>query len=227
MADVLKQVQEDCHGRALAAETLEDVAVILVRKDYTEQELKRMLGVVHGRNGKVGAAVLVQMPVITVPDPDVPGPRTQIVQSFVVLEHPTLNAGSNGCGKSAEQIAIAVAQLFHHFTPYGVTQCFTAAPAAIVPDFTFDGLVAYSVQVQTFLALGIPSKVSTPKITAAGLTVTITCPTAGAAILYSIDCSYPTLEYTGPITLEAAATVRAVGTLEGRQQSDVASLQVS
>lgn len=222
----MRQVQEDCHARILAADTLADVAAILMRKDLTEQEVKRLLGAVHGRNNKIGAAILVQMPFLAVPEPNVPGPRLQLVQTFTVLEHPTLNAGSQGTGISAEQIAIEVLQLFHHWIPYGVTQVFVGGPDAIVPDVSLDGLVAYTVTVSTFVALAKPDKVARPTISADGLTVTLACATSGASIVYSTDGSYPTTAYAGPFTLPAAATVRAAASKPDMQQSDVAQASI-
>ena len=238
MPDVLRQLQEDFYGRALAAEPLDEVALVLVRKDYSEQELQRLLGTVKGRGGKVGAAVLVNMPVLSVSDPDVPGPRTSIVQTLTVLEHPTINAGSTGCGKTAEQIALSLLQLFHHFNPAGISQVFVGSTAAIVPEGGFDGLVGYTVTLQAPLQLSAQRKVATPRIAAAptsGLpaTVTITCATVGASIYTTTDGSYPSASnpnatlYAAPFEVAAAATVRATASLSGLQQSDVAQLCLS
>ncbi|NBQ68869.1 MAG: hypothetical protein EBU46_08570, partial [Nitrosomonadaceae bacterium] len=61
------------------------------------------------------------------------------------------------------------------------------------------------------------SKVETPTFNPVGgtypyaVTVTIACGTAGAAIKYSIDGSTPTLDYTGPFTVNSNTPVKAVG----------------
>lgn len=229
MSDLLRRVQEDFHARLSAAPYFADVALILVRKEYSEHELKQLLSTLVGRAGKAGACIFVQMPLLSVPAPNMPGPGFDVVQSLTVLEHPTINGGSAGTGKTAEALAIAAVQLFHHFIPFGLTQCFKADPAAIVPELSFAGLVAYSVQFSTSVALEKPAKVATPKIQAtAGLpsTVTLTCATAGATLLVSTDGSYPTAEYTAPLEISAETLVRAVAELAGAQQSDVAQLRV-
>lgn len=58
-------------------------------------------------------------------------------------------------------------------------------------------------------------------------TVTVTCPTEGAKIYYTLDGSTPSAEngtlYTGPITLTKSCILKLIGVMEGRENSKVVS----
>jgi Chitobiase/beta-hexosaminidase C-terminal domain len=236
MSAVLLQVQEDCLGRLLAAEQVNEVAIFLMRKAQTEEEIAGLLRTLKGRSGKIGACIMVQMPVIDVVSPNLPGPSTAITQSFLVIEHPTLNAGSQGTGKSAEYLAEETLRLFHHFTPYGVTQVFVGGQNAIVP-LELEGMRAYTVTLTTTVQLTIPAKVVrpviAPSVPAAPSMITLSTATAGAAIHYTIDGSYPSaanptaLLYTVPFPQATAATIRTAASKAGMQQSDIAQVNIS
>lgn len=60
--------------------------------------------------------------------------------------------------------------------------------------------------------------------------VTITCPTAGATIYYTLDGSTPTAsssQYTGSLTISSSAMLKAVGVKAGADNSEVASATFS
>lgn len=210
MSAALLTVQEDFVGRLTAAAQFSDVAIISQRKALTESEIAKLLQTVKGRSGKIGTCILVQMPVLDVIDPNLPGPNTAILQSMTVIEHPTLNSGSLGTMKSAEYLAEEVLKLFHHFVSFGVSQVFNGVQNAIVP-VDLEGLRAYVVTLQSQVRLAIPGKVARPVISASSpsvpSTITLTCPTAAAAIYYTTDGSYPSSEnpnahlYTAPFEL--------------------------
>lgn len=234
----LKLIQEDAFARLSVAADFTTVGLILARKAVTEQEVQQKRGVQSGRGGKVGTCVVVEMPVVRVDSPNAPGPSTIVEQSFLVLEHPEMNAGTTGSGLSAEQLAVDCLQLFHHFMPFGTSQVMTAADDAIVPDFTFKNLVGYRVTVSTLIALRRRAKVQLPTISpvtgAAPLQITLACPTSGAAIWYTVDNTYPSSAnvpastlYTVPFTLATAATLRVGAEKSGLQPSDIAQLDSS
>ncbi|MGI5245296.1 chitobiase/beta-hexosaminidase C-terminal domain-containing protein [Dactylosporangium sp. CA-139066] len=83
-----------------------------------------------------------------------------------------------------------------------------------------------------FYTQGGASTVATPTFSPPGGTyssaqsVTIATATAGASIRYTLDGSTPTAAsplYTGPLTISATTTVRAIGVLAGQANSAVAS----
>jgi Fn3 associated len=230
MNPLLLTVQNDFVGRIAAEPSLTNVAVFAQRKALTVSEINVRLKTLAGRSGKVGACIMVQMPVLDVVDPDLPGPKTAITQSMLVVEDPTLNAGDKGTGKSAEEIAIAVLQLTHHFIPFGVTQVFVGQPNAIVPVSDLDGLPAYLVSVSTFVQLRRPSKLGRPVISSAagaGVSLDVTL-TGSGSIYYTTDESYPASTnpeatlYTAPFNITEDTTVRAAAEQPGFQQSDIA-----
>jgi hypothetical protein len=230
--DIMQGLQDDFVGRHEAAAYFSDVAIIALKAEVPVAELAKQKGVLHGRAGKVGACVLVRKPVLDVVDPNVPGPRCAVVQQMIILEHPTINAQSNGTGKSAEQLAIASLRLCHHWVPYGVSQVFVGERDAILPDDGFPGLSAYVVTLTSFIGLVPSVRVQRPTIDfsvgAAPATVTLACGTVGAAIWYTTDESYPSSVnpaatlYSVPFVQATAATIRAAGELAGHDQGDVA-----
>jgi hypothetical protein len=91
------------------------------------------------------------------------------------------------------------------------------------------GLDPSGVQVSEYR---IVNQVSTPVISPAGglfssaTPVTLTCPTSGASIYFTLDGSTPTTSsslYTGSLTISSSATVKAIGVKAGAENSPVAS----
>jgi hypothetical protein len=128
-------------------------------------------------------------------------------------------------------VAVDLLQLFHQWIPYGVTQVLVAGPNAIVPFVELPGLVGYSITLTSFVALKKPLKAALPTIAlsseSAPATVTVTSVTSGATILYSIDGTYPTTEYTEPVAIASACTFRALAGKTGLQQSDIAQSKIT
>ena len=235
MSGLLEQIQVDCEERLKADPWFGDLAIIEQRKGVTLDELKQRLSVGLGRGGKVGACILVLMPGGG-PQDQTPGPRLYLVQSFIVLVHPELNSRSTGTGKSAEEIAYRILQLFN-FAHLGYGAVLESESDALVPTDSFDGLVGYQVNLHTAAGEVPLSRVITPSISAPGTaapqTITITTATAGAAIWYTTDGSYPSSAnanahaYGAPFTQATAATVRAAAEKSGLQQSNVTQLILS
>jgi hypothetical protein len=159
--------------------------------------------------------------------------RLAVIQAFTVLEHPTLNAGSIGTGKSAEEISVELVDLFHFASYSGAEQVARAAPATIVPDLSFEGMVGYEVRIVTFVDLDQPLRAGLPLIDpdegAHPQSVTLASGTAGADLWYTQDGSYPSsqnataLKYSGtPVAIAAACKLRAAAEKSGQQPSSVA-----
>ena len=71
-----------------------------------------------------------------------------------------------------------------------------------------------------------PSAVATPVISISGTSATITCSTSGATIRYTLDGTTPTAsstQYSSPITLSGACTIKAIAVKSGMTNSSVAS----
>lgn len=234
--DLLVRVQDDCHARLLQHAELADVAIIQERRATTEQELAKLLSTLKGRSGKIGVAILVQRPMFY-PEADNSSLRGQLVQAFTVIEHPTLNRGSQGTQKTAEALAIEVLRLFHFAACSVPQQTFSALPSgAIIPDDTLDGLNAWEVRLALQVSPGRGLRCGTPLIDPdsgdGSAEVTLTCATSGAAIFYTTDGSYPSSQneaarkYLVPFA-PGAVTLRAAAELDGYQQSSVAQVTFS
>ncbi|WP_193210594.1 chitobiase/beta-hexosaminidase C-terminal domain-containing protein [Luteolibacter marinus] len=110
--------------------------------------------------------------------------------------------------------------------PVTVSASATIRAFATAPD-----LDASSVQTEDYF---IVNQVSAPVISPQGgqfssaQSVTITCPTAGATIYYTLNGSTPTSSstvYSGPILVSSTSTLKAVGVKVGSENSPVASAQ--
>jgi len=233
----LHLIQEDCYGRLLAEPALLSVSMLLQRRAVTEVEVKKMLSVQSARNGKAGACVIIEMPILAIADPNSAGPRANIIQAFTVLEHPTINASSVGTGMDAEQIAVAVLQLFHFYAAEGITTAFFGEGPTIVPENSIDGLVGYRVIMRTRILLEPVVKAVFPTIAAAAVgrtqRITLTATTPGSAIYYTLDGSYPTPGgaaahlYSAPFVISAPCTLRAACSGSGLQQSNVVQADIT
>lgn len=229
MSSTRVRLQAFAEARLLAEPYFADIAIILQRKGVTEQELKQLVSARTARGGKVGACVLVLIPGADVIDVNVPGPCLSLVQSFVVLVHPTINASDIGTGKEPEDIAERVLQLFHHAN-LGWGAVLTGGAGAIVPNDSFDGLVGQQVNLNTRGGPAALEKVGRPTISPAsgapGQSITLACGTSGAAIYYTTDGSYPSSANTAA-QLYSAPFVGAAGELlvaaekAGSVQSDI------
>ena len=75
-----------------------------------------------------------------------------------------------------------------------------------------------------------PSVVAAPVITISGNSATITCATSGATIRYTLDGTTPTAsstQYSSPITLSSACTIKAIAIKSGMTNSSVTSKSYS
>jgi hypothetical protein len=211
------------------------VPVLEQRRGITESDVQVAIGTVNQQSGLVGTVVIVLMPRLAGQDPNAPGPRYTVRYPIQIIDWPVVRrqsqAGGGGSGVSAEEIADRVREIIHLLNfGRGQTVYFDRMEPVTVPD----GMVSY---ILTFKRLGTDAPPTgcaavgiSPSAGTHPVTVTLTCATAGAAIYYTIDGSYPgsinptaTL-YTTPFSVSTAATtVRAAAELSGYQQSQVIS----
>ena len=234
----LEQDQADFAARASAEPYFADVGVYLLRPranasaTQITQGIENALNCIVKKAGKGGAAVTVMMPLLQPRDPNVLGVQFDSTITVRVQEHPLFNmAASTGTLKSAECIALEVVKLFHHFRN-GRGQIWTVS-AGPVPNLDFEPKVTYDVTFSRLMPTASAGKAAVPSISPKGgatpAEVTLTCATPGAAIHYTLDGSYPAPDaegstlYAAPFTVAAGALLRAVASLDGAQQSDVAS----
>ena len=222
----------DLAARLRADPFFDDIAVIEEVSGDLEKNLLRALGTASaGGTGTVGAAVSVELPSVR-PDrnaQDAPGPALEMIFGVGVLVNRTAAFSSFGAGKSAEKIALTIANIIHHYSAAGLGgQC---------GPFIFDGMLpfkrpegndtAYRLTFRASATVGRSSKVREPAIAPGETVVAISCATAGAAIYYSIDGTYPTTLYEAPFALPASGSViRASGVKTGFIASNTSAVQV-
>lgn len=235
MSDPLEIEQEDFYGRLLAVPALADIKILLQRKGVTESDIETALSVLNDRGaGKIGAVVIVLMPSLTPENPDSPGPLYLINAVVQVIEQPLFNLGASGTGVSAEQMAQSVRRSLHHFsTGYGSVYTF----ASMEPIPASEGQISYGVRFTRKAGDANTGRCAVPAISAdpasAPATVTISCLTAGAAIYYTTDGSYPSSAnaaatlYSAPFSVTEAATIRAAAEKTGLDQSSISKLTLS
>lgn len=232
--DQLEQDQADFFHRLSSDSFFADVKVLLEAKGDTEADIEQALSVLLEKGAKIGACVVVLMPTLTNDAPNAPGPRSIVRMTCQVIDQPLMNLGASGTGKSASQIAERVRMICHHFST-GRGNVYTFAAQDPIPMEV--GKNSYGVAFTRLGGDAPPRKVGTPVIAAtadtAPATLTITCATAGAAILYTLDGSPPfsgnpaALTYSAPVDLAEPATVRAAAWLTAYQASDVTRKVIS
>ena len=222
----LVQMQADGAGALLSDGRLGSVNVVQYRKLRAQSEVDASAIYAVPRNGKAGAGVLMEMPTLVVPKPNLPGPSGQFVVTCVALEEPNMNMEpTTGTLVSAEDIAQIVLEILHGLVIEGVGALY-ADERPIVPADEFAGLVGYRITLRLASLRPQTERVATPTIVEQGLQVTFACATAGAAIYYTMDGSFPgpgnpeALRYASSFTM-TGAVLRWAAYLAGMVGSNV------
>lgn len=234
--DPFQALQLEIHARLDCDAYFDDlpIHVILPRASDAETaaQASRVQKAATGtleKAGKYGCAIFIESPDANSKDETI-GPRLVTVPQITVIEKPEINLLDHGTGKSAERVALYIAQLlFQQFIgrltadvtmgTFGKAKINTPkepeSPRLVTITFELD------VQPTPLARCGQCT------ITAAALQVTLACATSGAEIYYTTDGSYPyagnteaTL-YAAPFTVETGTTVRAVAHKLGLTASPV------
>lgn len=230
MSASLLQFQQDVTARLQSDSYFVDIPVFLIREKRLESEINLAVNFMSpvGSGTKRGVGVLVLMPTASDPKENVPGPFLEMAIIVRVHENPTVNMADQGIQKSAEEVALQVLSVLHHFQPVGVCGALFASRNALVPSLAFEPLVTYDVKVQALFPQANPSRAAMPTITNNANTITLATGTAGASIYYSLDASFPWsgsgLLYTVPFVIVPPKTVRAAAYKSGMQGSNVNQL---
>ena len=225
----LLQLQTDVYEMVRAIEDLAYVNTVLLRRVLTGQEILNEQLTLTARNGRTGAGIVIEMPVVGVRQPNAPGPQADATISLLVLEQPELNLdASGGTQVTAEEIALTLLQSLHHWHLQGLGSLF-ALGNAIEPMNEFEGHVGYRVTLGVQFAQDQLARVEPPVITWDTGVVTITCATVGASVYYTKDESFPTTTtalYGAPFTVTVDTVVRACAYLTGSLPSHVNRAEV-
>ena len=235
---ILELDQEDLAARLSAdAFFLNVVPVLLERRGITENDVQISMRAMQP--GQVcGTVAIVMMPKLIATDPNAPGPASFARYGIQVIDYPIIRCQSpGGAGVSAEEICDRIRQIIHHVA-FGRGQALYFDGLAPIPQPP--GQVSYGVYFKCRQVDSPPASVATcgisPTSGTGPLTVTLSNQTAGAAIYYSLDGSYPSsvgaaaspatsFLYSAPFTAAAGALIRAAAELTDYQGSNVAQVQ--
>ena len=239
--DDMLRLQSDVAGALASCDLFDPVHVVERRKLRLQSELEFvafLTGKRAGADGRAGAMVSVDMPVFTVPDPNISGPQKLVVMTLTVLEHDAVNMGTSGTQVPAETWANLALDFLHHWMPRaGVA--ITAADTAIAPAGEFKQLIGYTVAVRLPRFRSAFARVKQATISVATGTATITnhSDNSDAVVWYTTDGSYPadknrlpaatSVHYTAPFAVVAGQEVRWAAYKAGMFPSSVGSHSVT
>jgi len=211
----LRAFQDHTEMKLNSESLLQYVAIVSQRKQVKLDATKRVAPHIAGRNGKVGAGLLIGLPVIDPADNDVPGAQMVVKLPIDILVKDDLSLVlSNGAGVSAEEVLVITWQLLHQFlNKYLGTGNWTVAGADPIEDQR--GAYGYQLVLEVRFGSDQPDKTPTPTFSLAGGNVTLT-PFPGSTAYYTLDGSFPansatinpaTHLYAAPFAVTSGQTV--------------------
>ncbi len=217
----LNTLQDHTLSKLLSEPLLQSVSIASQRHQVKLDITARTAPHMAGRNGKVGAGILIQLPVAD-PDhdrSDVPGAQMLVKLPIDILVKDEISLVlSNGANITAEQIVTIVWFLLNQYLNQAIGSGNWFVDG-FDPIEDRKGAYGYQLVLAVRAAQDQPPKVAAPIVTFAGGNATITCATAGAQIYFTTDGSFPG-PYTPPAgypantsTLYAAPFAVASGTV--------------
>jgi hypothetical protein len=232
--DILDRLQADVTAILKAVPDLADAAIFSDNEGDIESEVVKKLGPLNaGEGGKRGLCGIVLAPETEEAEPNTPGPQMNARIDIQFIENVTVNRGSAGTGvRAATAAATALNALQLHVLGWTALYC---PPKPVTPvKIEKAGHISRLVTLIARASLPGNSKCSAVVPQAAGGELSLTCATAGAAIWYTVDGSYPAPSnaaatlYTEPvINLDGGTLVRAAAYKEGLNPGDCRPFTVS
>lgn len=191
MMDPVARLQADVWGRLSAHPFFAAVAVLNNERGIIGDDVEAALKLFAKKNGKSGAALVVDRPLRDVRNADAPGPDMEITIPVTVAEMPLINRAAGGTGRLTEELVTEVMSLLHGWQPGSHTgQCY-CGPDAVTPTVGNDRVIVTEIRMRTRMRLATPGRVATPVISGDVGNVQIGCNTPDAHIYYTIDGSWP------------------------------------
>jgi hypothetical protein len=229
-----ERLQNDVAGALLAdADSyFADVTVVAVRSLEAVAVAAAAVAGTKVKNGKAGVAVRVLMPTMRKADKEVVG-KLRASLTVRVVENPTVNNGSAGTGKSAEEVAAKCYDILDRLRLAWTANELRADENEVEPQVV-DGTLQYDLAFYTYLPTAGRTVVATPTVTQGATTVTLACATASANVYYTSDgLTFPSAAnaatlYSAPFAVPAAGTLLRVAAYKaGSRQSDVVNYTVT
>lgn len=173
-----------------------DIPVVIAEKGNIRAEMERMQAVVTAKSGKRGVAVVVLQVIADDPYNEVGFGPMKLFCGLQVVENVELNQDTSGTGKSARAVARRLVQIIKPTRLGGLTTDFVCDKPCIEPGMIkqADGsnLISYLVNFFTYEADTEPmEQVASVGFAPAGGQLALICATAGAAIWFTLDETFP------------------------------------
>ena len=214
------------------------IPILEQRLGITENDVEIAISTANNQNGLIGTVVIVLMPRLAGVDPNAPGPRYWVRYPIQVIDWPTVRRqAAGGSQVSAEEACDRIREIIHGMNCIRSQGQLQITFDKLEPVQVKDGQVSYIATFKRYGTDAPPVSCAAVGIAPASgtgpLTCTLSCATAGAAIYYTVDGTYPgsvfvapkgtAVLYAGPFTAPQGSTVRAAAELSGFQQSNVIS----
>jgi hypothetical protein len=212
-----------------------DIAVVVAEKGNVAAEFARQQAVITETSGKRGVAVIVLQILANDYSNNLQFGPMILKPAFQVVENVELNNDDNGTKKSARKVARKIRDVIKNCNLMGLVQDMRAGTPCIEPVDLGDAYVANQVNFECLeVSQENLTQVQMPSFTAATNQLILSTATAGAAIWFTTDDSFPypgdngsypgstSQLYTGPVNLAAGSIViRACAYLDGSIASGV------
>lgn len=189
--DPVLQLQKDFYGRISAEPAFADVCILDSEEGIVAEDVAEKLKLFTSRNGKKGAAVVVDRPVRIVENPEKPGPEFAVIIPVGVFEMPLTNRKAGGTGRTIEALCSGLLSLLHGWRPGPEIGQIYATPDAVTPVLSTKTVIASEVQFRTRMQLAVVSRVQRPVLAGTAASVQLSCNTPAATIYYTTDGSFP------------------------------------
>lgn len=212
----LRRFQDHLLAKLLSEPVLNSVAIIEQRQQILVDVASRVAPFLAGRNGKVGAGILINLPSADPSaDSDVPGAQMDVLIWLDILSKDDINlVNSNGANIAAEEILTLVWLLLHQWLNLGIGSG-NMFVDGFDPIEDRRGAYGYRLQLRLRMAQDQPPKAAAPTSTIAAGHCTLACATGGATIYYTLDGSFPgpgepaANVYTAPFVVTSGQSVLA------------------
>ena len=255
MIDLI-QIQKDLFGLLMSAPQLATVNIVEERKFIMDQQIQVEAIWQMVRNGSCGDGLLIEMPDVICDSNGVSGPPQIVVLSFVSFQNgdaaftPATPGAPAGGGLFAEQIEQYLIDILHLLTLGGIgTMQVTGHFSEPARDYA--GLNARRTKINMTPSAKPQQSLRTAIVTVAinGGMAMLTTATAGAAIYYTLDGSFPSNPsiailplsvtaadqagtpvnpnstlYAGPFAIVSGQMIRATAYLNGYNPGQIISI---
>jgi hypothetical protein len=202
--NLLESLQHDVKRRLDSSAYFSDIPIFVMRPWVDSEEtdvMAQVAEVLDGttstpKDGKCGAAVVVQMPTIYQVQEGMPGPYFSAKVYVRVMENPTVNQDVNGTAKSAEAIGLKVLHMLHLWNPGYSGPFMTFKWRPMRPDYEFTDGASLKVELLVDLGMKPQLRCLTPAASGTASSITLTAATVDAEVDEDEEIIEPKIWYT-------------------------------